>query len=179
MSMLFRCLCQPRSPQAPDQIQGPIPMALRLLAALLVATASATAAAPRQPAAPEPLRSSNTLILTAQDNGSSVILRQGETLKVVLSGNAGTGYSWDLERHDPSRMEPLDMESRQAPGPPLADGHSLPMAGGPQQISFRFRMLTPGRCTLVLRYWRPWEGAGSVIERFQLQVVIVPPQAAG
>jgi predicted secreted protein len=165
------------SSAAPDP--GPEHHALQLLAALLVATASATAAAPAKPAAPEPLRSSHTLIVTAQDNGNSVILRQGETLKVVLSGNAGTGFSWDLERHDPSQIEPLRMESRPAPGPPLPGGHSLPLAGGLQQTSFRFRMLRPGRSTVELRYWRPWEGAGSIIERFRLQVVIVPAQAAG
>ena len=122
------------------------------------------------------MRSSQTLIVTTQDNGSSLILRQGETLKVVLSGNAGTGYGWDLEHHDPSRIKPLGMESRQAPGPPLPDGRSLPLAGGQQQISFLFRMLKPGRSTLQLRYWRPWEGTGSIIERFRLRVVIVPPQ---
>ena len=39
------------------------------------------------------MRSSHhTLIVTAQDHGSSLMLRQGETLRVVLSGNASTGY---------------------------------------------------------------------------------------
>jgi predicted secreted protein len=175
MSMLFRRSWRRRSPWGLGRFQAPIATALRLLTALLVATASAT---PARPAAPEPERSSQILIATAQDNGSSLSLRQGETLKVVLSGNAGTGYSWDLERHDPSQIEPLGMESRQAPGPPLPNGRSLPLAGGPQQTSFLFRMLRPGRSTLQLRYWRPWEGASSIIERFRLRVVIVPPQAA-
>jgi hypothetical protein len=97
----------------------------------------------------------HTLIVTAQDNGSSLIRRPGE-----------------------SQIEPLGMESQQAHGPPLPDGRSLPLAGGPQQFSFLFRMLKPGRSTLQLRYWRPWEGAGSIIERFRVQVVIVPAQAA-
>jgi predicted secreted protein len=175
MPMLFRGSWRRRSPLGLEQFQTPIATAPRLLTALMVATASAT---PARPAAPEPVPSSQTLIVTAQDNGSSLILRQGETLKVVLSGNAGTGYGWDLEHHDPSQIEPLGMESRQAPGPPLPDGRSLPLAGGPQQISFLFRMLRPGRSTLKLRYWRPWEGASSIIERFRLRVVIVPPQAA-
>jgi predicted secreted protein len=175
MPMLFRCSWRQRSPLGLGRFQAPIAAAPRLLTALLVAAASAT---PARPAAPEPERSSQILIATAQDNGSSLSLRQGKTLKVVLSGNAGTGYSWDLERHDPSRIEPLGMESRQAPGPPLPDGRSLPLAGGPQQISFLFRMLRPGRSTLQLRYGRPWEGASSIIERFRLRVVIVPPQAA-
>ena len=44
-------------------------------------------------AVPEPVRSSHhTLIVTAQDHGSSLMLRQGKTLRVVLSGNASTGY---------------------------------------------------------------------------------------
>ncbi len=173
--MLFRCSWRRRSPLGLERFQAPIAAAPRLLTALLMATASAT---PARPAAPEPVPSSQTLIVTAQDNGNSLILRQGETLKVVLSGNGSTGYGWDLEHHDPTRIEPLGMASRQAPGPTLPDGRSLPLAGGPQQISFLFRMLSPGRSTLQLRHWRPWEGASSIIERFQLQVVIVPAQAA-
>ena len=175
MTMLFRGSCRPRASLATVWIQTTSTLATGLLLALLVATASAAHA---KPAPPQPMRSSHTLFVTVQDNSSTLILRQGETLRVVLSGNAGTGYSWELERHDPSRVEPLAMESRQAPGPPLPDGRSLPLAGGPQQISFLFRMLRPGRSSLDLRYWRPWEGAGSVVERFQLQLVIVPAQAA-
>ena len=123
--MLFRGSWRCRSPLRLERFQAPIAAAPRLLTALLVATASAT---PARPAAPEPVRSSQTLIVTTQDNGSPVILRQGETLKVVLSSNAGTGYSWDLEHHDPSRIKPLGMESRQAPGPPLPSSRSLPLA---------------------------------------------------
>jgi predicted secreted protein len=175
MPMLFRSSWRRRSPWGLERLRAPIAAAPRLLTALLVATASST---PAKPAAPEPVRSGQTLIVTARDNGSSLILRQGETLQVVLSGNAGTGYGWDLEHHDPSRIKPLGMESRQTPGPPLPDGRSLPLAGGQQQISFLFRMLRPGRSTLQLRYWRPWEGAGSIIERFRVRVEIVPPQAA-
>ena len=62
----------------------------------------------------------HTLIVTAQGNGSSLIRRPGE-----------------------SQIEPLGKESQQAPGPPLPDGRSLPLAGGPQQFSFLFRMLKP------------------------------------
>ena len=173
--MLFCGSCRPRSPWASKRFQAPIAAAPWLLTAPLVVSASAT---PARPAVPEPVRSSHTLIVTAQDNGSSLILRPGETLQVVLGGNAGTGYGWDLEHHDPSRIEPLGMESLPAPGPPLPDGRSLPLAGGPQQISFLFRMLRPGRSSLQLRYWRPWEGAGSIIERFRVRVEIVPAQAA-
>jgi predicted secreted protein len=173
--MLFCGSCRPRSLWGPKRFQAPNAPAPRLLTALLAVSASAT---PARPAAPEPVPSSHTLIVTAQDNGSSLILRQGETLQVVLSGNAGTGYGWDLEHHDPSRIKPLGMESRQTPGPPLPDGGLLPLAGGQQQISFLFRMLRPGRSTVQLRYWRPWEGAGSILERFRVRVEIVPAQAA-
>lgn len=123
--MLFRSSWRRRSPWGLERLRAPIAAAPRLLTALLVATASST---PAKPAAPEPVRSGQTLIVTARDNGSSLILRQGETLQVVLSGNAGTGYGWDLEHHDPSRIKPLGMESRQTPGPPLPDGRSLPLA---------------------------------------------------
>jgi hypothetical protein len=69
---------------------------------------------------PEPVRSSHTLTLTAQDNGSSLILRLGETLQVVHGGNESSRLGWKA-----SRLQ----------APPLPDGRSLPLAGGPQQIS--------------------------------------------
>lgn len=166
------------APQAPARLRARMSKPNGLLTALLLAAACSASPAHTQSATPHPMGRSHTLIVTAQDNGSTVILRQGETLRVVLSGPAGTGYSWDLEQHDPSRIKPLGVESRQAPGPPLPDGRALPLAGGPQQISFLFQMLRPGRSALALRYWRPWEGAASVVERFRLQLETVGPQAA-
>jgi predicted secreted protein len=172
--MVFRGSTWPRASLEAVRIQA-LALATGLLMALLVASASATHA---KPAPPKPVRNSHTLFVTVQDNDSTLILHQGETLRVVLNGNAGTGYGWDLERLDPSQVELLEMESRQAPSPLLPDGRSLHLAGGPQQVSFVFRMLKPGRSSLDLRHWRPWERACSVVERFRLQLVIVPAQAA-
>ena len=90
--MLFCGSCRPRSPWASKRFQAPIAAAPWLLTAPLVVSASAT---PARPAVPEPVRSSHTLIVTAQDNGSSLILRPGETLQVVLGGTDGVLVVFD------------------------------------------------------------------------------------
>ncbi|MEY4806029.1 MAG: hypothetical protein RLZZ206_418 [Cyanobacteriota bacterium] len=75
MPMLFRSSWRRRSPWGLERLRAPIAAAPRRLTALLVATASTT---PAKPAAPQPVRSGQTLTLTAQDNGSSLILRPGK-----------------------------------------------------------------------------------------------------
>jgi hypothetical protein len=99
--MVFRGSTWPRASLEAVRIQA-LALATGLLMALLVASASATHA---KPAPPKPVRNSHTLFVTVQDNDSTLILHQGETLRVVLNGNAGTGYGWDLERLDPSQVE--------------------------------------------------------------------------
>jgi predicted secreted protein len=114
-----------------------------------------------------------TLTVTARENGETLVMRSGETLRVVLSANAGTGFSWDLDRVERTLIEPLGGEIRHAPGQPLPNGTALPLAGGPQQITVLFRVLRPGRSAVTLKLWRPWEGEGSIVERFRVVVVAV------
>jgi len=151
------------------------------LVLLPVAAPRKAAAAPAPPAAggaanPQPpSRPGTSLTLTAADNGRTVLLRRGETLRIVLTANAGTGFSWDLDTVDRRLVEPLAVEVRQAPGLLLADGSAAPLAGGPQQITVLFRALAPGRGALSLKFWRRWEGEGSVIDRFRVPLVVVGP----
>lgn len=150
------------------------------LAAAAFPQALAAAAAPAPASGggnPPPLswRPGTNLTLTAADHGSTVVLRRGETLRLVLSANAGTGYSWELDRVERRVLEPLGGEIRQAPGLPRDDGTAVPLAGGPQQLTVLFRALAPGRGALSLKLWRPWEGEASAIQRFRVQVVVVGP----
>ena len=156
------------------------PASLILLATLTVAAggpqvlaATPPAPGPGTPAAA--VQPGSTLVVTERDNGTSVVMRQNETLWVVLRSNGGTGYSWDIERLDTGRIVSLGQASRPSPGTALPDGRALPMPGAPQQISFLFRLARPGSSELVLRLWRPWEGPASAVERFRLRVVTVLP----
>jgi predicted secreted protein len=120
-------------------------------------------------------RTGTTLTLTAADTGRTVVLRRGESLRVVLSANAGTGYSWDPERIVGNLIEPLGVEVRQAPAMPRPGGPVAPPVGGPQQITFLFRAVAVGQGSLSLKFWRPWEGETSIIERFRVPLVVVRP----
>ena len=124
---------------------APSPASLALLAVLALAAdgPQALAASPPGPGPGSPtaaVHPGSTLVVTARDNGSSVVMRQNETLWVVLSSNGGTGYSWDIERLDTGRIVSLGQASRPSPGTALPDGRALPMAVAPQQISFLFRL---------------------------------------
>ena len=159
---------------------APSPASLALLTALALAAGGpqALAATPPAPGPGNPaaaVQPGSTLVVTDRDNGASVVMRQNETLWVVLSSNGGTGYSWDIERLDANRIVSLGQASRPSPGTALPNGRALPMAGAPQQISYLFRMARPGSSELVLRLWRPWEGAASAVERFRLRLVTVLP----
>ena len=117
----------------------------------------------------------NTRVVTAADNGRQVTLRRGEQLQVVLSDNAGTGYSWEIEHNDAALLTPEGQETRQDPGPPTSPGSPRPVGvvGGPMEVRFLFRALGKGNGELRLRHWRPWEGPRSVDRRFRLVLRVV------
>ena len=102
--------------------------------------------------APE-LATGHTLSLGPQDNGRQVNLRLGDQLRLVLPGNAGTGYRWVIERIDRRQLQLLGAELWSDPGPRVGAGRRPGLVGGPQQTSFLFKVIGPGAADLQVRYW--------------------------
>lgn len=94
-----------------------------------------------------------TLSLTAQDNGRQVHLRRGDQLRLVLPGNAGTGYQWVISRINRRQLQLLAGELWSDPGPPVTAGPRPGLVGGPQQTTYLFRVVGAGAADLELRYW--------------------------
>ena len=91
-------------------------------------------------------------LITEQDDGAMVHLRQGDLLMVDLVGNATTGYEWAntilYEYSILRETEPT--EYRPAPHPDQMVGY-----GG--QFVFRYRAIAPGAQAFRFVYSRPWE----------------------
>ncbi|CAN5554067.1 hypothetical protein BH10PSE4_BH10PSE4_19390 [soil metagenome] len=98
------------------------------------------------------------LTLTEQDNGRRQVARVGDTVELRLSENATTGYRWALDAHDAAFLEALDE---------TADYPSAAVGSAGEAV-FRFRVARAGSGRLSLKYWRSWEGEGSILERFSV-----------
>ena len=101
-------------------------------------------------------------MITVDDssNGQEVVLHAGEVLKISLSQNASTGYSWTVHVK-PEILRESQGESTDAPkGPP----------GSPGVRYFYFEAVGQGSGELDLEYRRSWENAAQPARTFKLRV---------
>lgn len=110
-------------------------------------------------------RENGVLALNRTDNNRTAELRVGERLEVRLPENPTTGFSWAVDDNDRQRLTLEDT----AYAPPDEAG----FIGARGQRTFRFTARQPGDVLLKLKYWRIWEGDGSVAERFAVTLRIV------
>jgi predicted secreted protein len=88
-----------------------------------------------------------TLIFTEDDSGATASLAVGETLAVVLSGNASTGYEWEITELDTAVLANTGTTYRP---------HCY-MPGCGETGTWTFTALSPGSTTLRMIYHQPWE----------------------
>ena len=104
------------------------------------------------------------LTLTDQDNGRRVPVRVGDVLKLRLPENASAGYRWAPDTYDSGLLK---LATAGANYPAAAPG-----SGG--EAFFQFEVVGAGSGMLTLKYWRDWEGAKSIIQRFALTIEATP-----
>jgi inhibitor of cysteine peptidase len=103
-----------------------------------------------------------TVALSIADNGRVVVLKVGDAIALSLPSNPTSGYRW-------------------APDGPLGDGVTVETdkyekesnavgSGGMQTWIVVARR--DGKSDVSFKYWRPWAGEDSVIERFGVQLHI-------
>jgi inhibitor of cysteine peptidase len=99
------------------------------------------------------------VVLTQVDAGRSVDVRPGDTIIIQLPENPTTGYEWAVETADD---EIVALQGSDFTLPP-----TVTMGGGGTRV-FTFGAKEPGAVPIRLKYWRPWEGDGSVSDRFDI-----------
>ncbi|MBU2552390.1 MAG: protease inhibitor I42 family protein [Proteobacteria bacterium] len=107
-----------------------------------------------------------TVTITREYAGRTVIVRTGGQLLLQLDGNPTTGYDWQFTELDPERLDVLEAKTRQ----PVKSGR----VGSGSLFVWRLRAKAPGRTVIRLAYFRPWEGAGKAAETFEITIDIRP-----
>ncbi len=107
------------------------------------------------------------LIVDELQSGTGVDVARGDVLAIRLRENASTGYRWALDNADGLALEQSDNAGTDAG----AGAGGAPGAAGLRE--FRFRAVAPGTHQLRLKHGRDWQGDGSVIGHFLLNVRVV------
>lgn len=98
--------------------------------------------------------------LTEADNERTVDLRVGESVRLTLPENATTGYRWTVDHFDREVVDPAGSEPHYAGG----------AVGAAGQVTFDFKAKQAGSGEVALKYWRHFEGEGSVVKRFRFRL---------
>jgi inhibitor of cysteine peptidase len=98
--------------------------------------------------------------LTEADNERTVDLRVGERVRLTLPENATTGYRWAIDRLDRDVVEEAGSEAHPS-------GGAIGSAGN---VTFDFTAKKAGSGEVALKYWRHFEGDGSIAKRFSVRI---------
>jgi inhibitor of cysteine peptidase len=102
--------------------------------------------------------------LTEADNERTVDLRVGESVRLTLPENATTGYRWAIDHFDREVVDPAGSEPHYAGG----------AVGSAGNVTFDFTAKKAGSGEVALKYWRHFEGDGSVVKRFSFRLNVQP-----
>ena len=100
------------------------------------------------------------LTLGEQNDGQRVPAHVGDVFTLRLPENASTGYRWAPDTYDAGSLAIVEEASDYPNATPGSGGEAI----------FRFRVVRAGPSTLVMKYWRHWEGAASIQRRFTVTV---------
>jgi inhibitor of cysteine peptidase len=101
------------------------------------------------------------MTLTQADNGKSVTIGPGETVRISLDENPSTGFRWALEQGNDEILELLTSDYIQGSGPGVG--------GGGKRV-WKFTAKKSGDARLVMKRWRTWEGDKSTVERLEVTI---------
>ncbi|HRH14605.1 MAG TPA: protease inhibitor I42 family protein [Azonexus sp.] len=104
------------------------------------------------------------LTIGESDNGRTLDIGCGESVRVSLPENATTGYRWAIDRYDERVIEAIASEAAYPAGTPGSGG----------EVAFTLRGKNVGSGEVTLKYWRHWEGESSVRARFQVRLNVHP-----
>jgi inhibitor of cysteine peptidase len=98
----------------------------------------------------------------------SVTLRRGQTLRIELPGESGTGYQWRVTEPADSAPQLLVLQHHNVGGP---SGYNT-RPGDHIWDLFTFRAEQTGQAATELTYSRPWEKDAPPAKRYTLNVTV-------
>jgi len=120
---------------------------------------------------PEGTAADDNIILTMENNETTISVKLGETFIVQLDGNITTGYAWEVEEIDTMfLMQVGEMEYKEKSDPDSSSDEDL--AGASGEFVFTFKTLQVGETPLRLIYYRSFEKDVEPLETFMVTVNI-------
>lgn len=100
------------------------------------------------------------MVLTEQDSGCTVNINIGEVFIIQLKENPTTGYRWMVETiNGVKQIEDQFILLENA-------------VGGAGIRILQFCALNIGSHELHIKEWQEWSGEASVIQRFQIKIIV-------
>ena len=106
---------------------------------------------------------SEVIMLTMEDKGTAINVRQGDIILIELERAGSTGYEWHLDEGYRDHFELLSLEE----GPRPDEKGRM---GGPVIQRWRLQTTAPGKTELVLRLYRQWEGKDQSADMFSVEI---------
>lgn len=113
-------------------------------------------------------RAANTIDIGQLGEAASVSLHVGDELRVLLSSNPSTGYSWQPSANNGAILQAGSAHVAVPPG-------AKPGTGGVATLTFTAR--SGGKDQLVLAYRRPWEKNTAPAKSYTLDVTVTDQDA--
>jgi len=104
--------------------------------------------------------------LTEKDNGGTIHVVPGATVRINLKANRTTGYSWALTGKPDEKVLKSDGNEYKV------NDHPEGMVGVGGVDAWTFSALAPGKAEIVLGYARPWEKDKEPAQAFKLTVEV-------
>ncbi|MCU5270693.1 protease inhibitor I42 family protein [Bacillus cereus] len=99
------------------------------------------------------------MILNEEDSNSMINMKLGDIFNVNLRENPTTGYRWDIECFQGFKLIEDYFESGKAIG-----------AIGLRML--KFQTISIGSHKIHIKYWRNWEGDSSIIDNFNVVIIV-------
>ncbi len=80
-----------------------------------------------------------------------ISVRTGQYFTITLTENPSTGYSWEGPFIGDEAIVQLVVASRKR------SIEAVPNVGGPTEVTWKFKALSPGSTTIIFKYRRSWE----------------------
>lgn len=114
----------------------------------------------------------NTHALTLEDHNTQRQIRVGDELLVELPALPGAGFRWTEEavstgilQHQSTTYAPQTAHQ--------TESQTSAAIGAATLQRFTYRAVTPGTVELKFRYWRSWQGEGSIEKRFCTVIAVI------
>jgi inhibitor of cysteine peptidase len=106
-----------------------------------------------------------TIKVSENDAGSTLEMKEGDSLEIILQANPTTGYRWEVASNDTSVLKNIGIEYQ-------ADKVPSGIVGSGGKTIMRFMAIKEGETFLQLVYRRPFEKDMPPVKKFELNVVV-------